>query len=67
MKILIRQVDEKVFQLHFRNACTFNPFPLLSVYIVMTSRQGLLLIQCFMLPGTTVSNVKKPFDVTKYF
>lgn len=70
MKILIRQVDERVFQLHFQNiylaeccsfswfpggpalsvhhrivrfACTFDLFPILSVYIVMSSRQGFLL------------------------
>lgn len=50
---------------HF--ASTFNPFPLLSVYIAMSSRQGLLLIQCFVLPGTTVSHVEEPLDLIKYF
>lgn len=50
---------------HF--ACMLNPFPLLSAHIVMSSRQGVLLLQCLILPGTTVSCVKKPLDGVKYF
>lgn len=49
---------------HF--ACALNPFPLLPARAVMSSRQGVLLLQWFIPPGTTVSQVKKPWDVVKY-